>query len=114
MIDLKYCSCCVSCCHGSSRWVSFRLPAILDVTDISDFINSCGHLLTKFRFKSMSNQEISKNKSNISMEHPLLGLIYTAQKTVFLKSWNIMEISKRASKYNLSGKILAQKKPYFP
>ena len=34
---------------------------------------------------------------------------YTARKSIFLKSWNIMESSKRPSKYPLSISFLAQK-----
>ena len=37
----------------------------------------------------------------------------TGQKTIFPKSWNIMESSKRPSKC-LSINFLAQKRPYFP
>ena len=38
----------------------------------------------------------------------------TAQKTIFSKSWNIMESSKRPSKYHLSINFLAEKKAVFP
>ena len=37
----------------------------------------------------------------------------TAQKTVFPGSWNIMESSKRPSKYYLYINFLAKKRPYF-
>ena len=40
--------------------------------------------------------------------------LYTARKTIFPKSWNIMESSKRPSKYHLSINFLPQKRPYFP
>ena len=38
----------------------------------------------------------------------------TARKTVFPRSWNIMESSKRPSKYHLSINFLAEKRSYFP
>ena len=41
-------------------------------------------------------------------------LISTAQKTVCVKSWNIMESSKRPSKYYLSVNFLAEKKIILP
>ena len=37
-----------------------------------------------------------------------------AQRSVLLKSWNIMKSSKRPSKYHLSTNVLAQKKTAFP
>ena len=39
---------------------------------------------------------------------------YTAGKTIFLKSWNIMEKSNRPSKYHLSINFLAEKNTIFP
>ena len=38
----------------------------------------------------------------------------TARNTVFRKSWNIMEISKRPSKYHLSTNFLTEKRSCFP
>ena len=38
----------------------------------------------------------------------------TSRKTIFPKFWNIMESSKRPSKYHLSINFLAQKKTVFP
>ena len=38
----------------------------------------------------------------------------TARKTIFSRSWNIMESSKRPSKYHLSTNFLAEKKTVFP
>ena len=38
----------------------------------------------------------------------------TARNTVFPKSWNIMEISKRPSKYHLSTNFLTEKRSCFP
>ena len=38
----------------------------------------------------------------------------TAQKVIFLKSWNIMKSSKIPSKYHLSINVFDQKRPYFP
>ena len=38
----------------------------------------------------------------------------TARKTIFPRSWNIIESSKRPSKYHLSINFLAEKKAVFP
>ena len=38
----------------------------------------------------------------------------TARNTVFPKSWNIMEISKRPSKYHLSTNFLTEKRSCLP
>ena len=40
--------------------------------------------------------------------------IITARKTIFPRSWNIIESSKIPCKYHLSINILAEKKPVFP
>ena len=39
--------------------------------------------------------------------------LFTAGKTIFFKSWNIMESSKRSSKYHLSINLLAHRKTVF-
>ena len=39
---------------------------------------------------------------------------YTARRTIFSRSWNILESSKRPSKYHLSINFLVQKKTVFP
>ena len=44
----------------------------------------------------------------------LIFISYTVRKTIFPKSWNIMESSKRPSKYHLSINFLAEKKTVFP
>ena len=40
--------------------------------------------------------------------------VYTARKTIFPRSWNIIESSKRPCKYHLSINFLTQKRPHFP
>ena len=40
--------------------------------------------------------------------------IHTERKTIFPRSWNIIESSKRPCKYHLPIKFLAEKRPYFP
>ena len=39
---------------------------------------------------------------------------YTARKTIFPKSWNIIKSSKRPSKYHIFISLLGEKSPYFP
>ena len=55
---------------------------------------------------------------NIFKDHQIVAqptsTTVTARKTVFPRSWNIMEGSKRPSKYHLSINFLAEKRSYFP
>ena len=44
----------------------------------------------------------------------IINVIITARKTIFLRSWNITESSKRPRKYHLSINFLTEKGPYFP
>ena len=48
------------------------------------------------------------------LEHDANLAIDTARKTIFLRSWNIIESSKRPRKYHLSINFLAEKKTVFP
>ena len=41
-------------------------------------------------------------------------IYFIARKTIFSNSWNIMESSKRSSKYHLSINFLAERKSVFP
>ena len=41
-------------------------------------------------------------------------VMITARKTIFPKSWNIIESSKRPRKYHLSINLFAEKKTLFP
>ena len=48
------------------------------------------------------------------LEHDANLAIDTARKTIFLRSWNIIESSKRPRKYHLSINFLAEQKNVFP
>ena len=51
---------------------------------------------------------------DINGKYKLWDTINTAWRTVFPRSWNIMESSKRPSKYYLYINFLPKKIPYFP
>ena len=75
----------------------------------NDVIFKIFSLLTAFFMKEwlfFVNKKLLKDLFEI--------LISTARKTVYAKCWNIMESSKRPSKYYLSVNFLAEKKNILP
>ena len=82
-------------------------------TYMSFSINNKLIFIDSFQFLSSSLDSLAKNLAKDNCKY--LSQEFdnnTARKTIFPKSWNIMESSKRPSKYHLSINFLAQKKDY--
>ena len=60
------------------------------------------------------NKYNNKYHRTIKMKYADVKPSITARKTIFSRSWNIIESSKRPCKYHLSNNFLAEKKTVFP
>ena len=60
------------------------------------------------------NKYNNKYHRTIKMKSADVKRTITARKTIFPRSWNIIESSKRPCKYHLSNNFLAEKKTVFP
>ena len=71
-------------------------------------------IITNFRYKKVPGEKIPYKCLSIIVLDSVIKADNTARKTIFPRSWNIIESSKRPRKYHFSINFLAEKRPYFP